>query len=45
MNSAEDKEQPEKEELPPHASEFERMLAAYIADLRAMLERLRRKLN
>jgi hypothetical protein len=44
MNSA-DKKQPEKEDLPPRASEFERMLAAYIADLRAILEKLRRKLN
>ena len=45
MNSVEDKKQPENENANPRASEFERMLAAYIADLRAMLERLRRKLN
>jgi hypothetical protein len=44
MNSANEKQR--KEEAPPqHAWEFRRMLEDYIAELRAIIEKLRRKLN
>jgi uncharacterized coiled-coil protein SlyX len=44
MNSADEKQRKE-EAPPPHASEFRRMLEDYIAELRAIIEKLRRKLN
>jgi hypothetical protein len=44
MNSADDKQRKE-EPLPPRSLEFMRTLEAYAADLRAIIEKLRRKLN
>jgi hypothetical protein len=44
MNSA-DKTHGKEELPPPHASEFRRMLEDYVAELRAIIEKLRRKLN
>jgi hypothetical protein len=44
MNS-DDGKQRKEEAPPPHASEFRRMLEDYVAELRAIIEKLRRKLN
>jgi hypothetical protein len=40
-----DKKQPKEEPPPPQDLEFRRMLEEYIADLRALLDKLRRRLN
>ena len=44
MNSTDEK-QSEKETTPRGSSEVKRLLAEYIADLRAIIDKLRRKLN
>jgi hypothetical protein len=40
-----DEKQALEEIRPPPSSEFRRLLEEYIADLRAIIDRLRRKLN
>jgi hypothetical protein len=44
MNSLDEK-QGKEEPAPPPASDFTRMLEAYAAELRALIDKLRRKLN
>lgn len=44
MNSPDEK-QGKEESMPPRASDFRRMLEAYAAELQAIIDKLRRKLN
>ncbi len=44
MNSPDEK-QGKEESIPPRASDFRRMLEAYAAELQAIIDKLRRKLN